>query len=294
VIPHDPDALDARDPAWVSRLAGFSWRVLRPWHRAEFLGVERVPEGPALYVGNHNAGTMTIDTWLALGALHRVKGLDAVPYALGHDAVMRLPVPGRWLQKVGGIRADPENAKRLLASGRSLLVYPGGDLEAMRPWRDRDRIVFGGRRGYVRLALEARVPIVPVVAAGAHGAFLVLSDLRWLARLLGTDRWARMKVFPATLTFPWGLTFGPAPPYVPFPTKVIVEVLEPLRFDPDGPEAARDEGYVASCAARVEGAMQEALTRLSERRRKTRWRLSPRDGRASPEPRPTRGRPSRS
>jgi hypothetical protein len=108
---------------------------------------------------------------------------------------------------------------------------------------------------------------VPLVAAGAHSTFLVLHDNRWLARLLGADRWARMKVWPLTLSIPWGLTFGPGVPYIPWPTRILVEVLEPIRFERAGDEAAADDAYVRQCADRVETAMQETLTRLAAERR---------------------------
>ncbi len=264
---HDPDRLDNRDPEALARFARWTWRTLRRWHRAEFFGLDRLPGGPALIVGNHNGGTMTVDSWLLMAAVFRSSGLDDMPYALGHDMVLGPPIPGAWLCGLGGVRASPDNARRVLEAGHKLLVYPGGDVEAMRPYRERDRIRFDGRKGYVRLALQSRVPIVPVVAAGAHATFLVLHSLPGLSRAIGADRWGRMKVWPATLSIPWGLTFGPAPPYLPLPTKIVCEALEPIELDPTGPEASEDEDYVAACAARVEDAMQEALTRLARYRR---------------------------
>jgi 1-acyl-sn-glycerol-3-phosphate acyltransferase len=146
------------------------------------------------------------------------------------------------------------------------MVYPGGDLDAMRPFRHRNRIVFGGRRGYMRLALREGVPIVPVVAAGSHATFIIIDDLRWLARLLRADRCLRIKVWPLTLSIPWGLTLGPLFFYIPFPVRIRVEVLTPMRFARAGEEAASDEAYVGACAAEVEGAMQAALDRLSSQK----------------------------
>jgi 1-acyl-sn-glycerol-3-phosphate acyltransferase len=136
----------------------------------------------------------------------------------------------------------------------------------MRPWRDRDKIRFAGRQGYVRLALSAGVPIVPVVAAGAQQTLVILSDGQRLARALGFDRLFRLKAWPIALALPWGLLIAPLP-FIPWPSRILIEVLPPIRFDRSGPKAAADAGYVTECAAQVEQTMQACLTRLAAKRR---------------------------
>ena len=120
-----------------------------------------------------------------------------------------------------------------------------------------------GHRGYVRTALRHDVPIVPVVGQGSHSTFLVVDDAKWLARLAGIDRLIRIKSWPITISFPWGLTFFPPPLYVPMPAKIRMEILPPIHFRRHGEAAARDEAYVAECAALVEARMQETLDRLA-------------------------------
>lgn len=148
-----------------------------------------------------------------------------------------------------------------------MLVYPGGDIDSWRAQRDRDKVVFGPRRGYIRLALREAVPIVPVISAGAHDTWYVLSDGRWLAKLLRVDRKLRLKAWPIVLSVPWGLTIGPPLPYLPLRTRIDQEVLEPMHFERTGEEAAADDEYVESCHRRVHGAMQRTLTRLAALRR---------------------------
>jgi 1-acyl-sn-glycerol-3-phosphate acyltransferase len=186
----------ARDPALLDRIAAFANGPLRAWHRAEVRGLDAIPTGPVLFVGNHNAATSTPDTWLALSALYAQRGLAGLPFGLAHSAVRSAPVLGPLMGRLGAVPAGHDHALSLFAAGHQVLVYPGGDVEAMRPFRDRDRLRFAGRRGYIRLALRAGVPIVPLVAAGAHATFIVLSDLPWLARALGVDRRFRLTVFP--------------------------------------------------------------------------------------------------
>ncbi len=257
---YDLDSLENRDPALIQRLHRWLARPLRRYFRAEVRGVGRVPSGAALLVGNHSGGLLSADTLLLGFALYEAHGLAGLPYGLGHD--LSLGLSRRLLAPLGGVRASHMNAARLFARGDKVLVYPGGDVEALRPYRHRDRVVFDGRRGYVRLALREGVPLVPVVAAGSHGALIVLDDLRPLARWLGLER-LRVKVWPLTLSVPWGLTLGPPPVYLPLPVRVLIEVLPAIRFERRGEEAATDEAYVAACAARVEGTLQETLTRLA-------------------------------
>jgi 1-acyl-sn-glycerol-3-phosphate acyltransferase len=263
---YDIDRLDNRDPDFVDFAYRACHGVLQRYFRSEVRGVEGIPPGPALYVGNHNAAPMTPDSFLFAFEVYRQRGLADLPYGLGHEHVIRIPGIHQLIVPLGAVKARHESAIRLFEQGHKVLVYPGGDVDSLRPWRDRARIVFDGRRGYVRLALTAGVPIVPVVAAGAHETMMVLGDAQWLVKLLRIDHWARVKRWPVALALPWGLMLGPGP-FLPFPSRILVEVLPALTFDRRGPEAAGDEAYVARCAAEVEGAMQEALTRLSVERR---------------------------
>jgi 1-acyl-sn-glycerol-3-phosphate acyltransferase len=137
----------------------------------------------------------------------------------------------------------------------------------MRPFRHRDRVVFNGREGYIRLALRHSVPVIPVVAAGAHSTFYIIDDLRWLARLTRADKVVRSKVLPLTLSIPWGLTLGAPFVYLPWPSRILIEVLEPIHFARTGAEAGADPAWVTECAALVESRMQATLTRLARERR---------------------------
>ncbi len=270
---YDIDSLDERDPARIELAYRWLHGALERYFRSEVRGLERVPEGAALYVGNHNSLAMTPDSFLFGAAVYRERGLAYVPYGLGHEVIINLPLLNQIIVPLGAVRASHELAHRLFAAGRKVLVYPGSDYDAGRSWFDRDRICFGGRRGYLRLALTAGVPLVPVVAAGAQETLVILTDGQWLARLLRADRWMRLKVWPMGLALPWGLM--PAPlPFWPWPSRILIEVLEPLRFERSGPEAAADDAYVEACAARVEQVMQAALTRLAAERRARRGRNS--------------------
>lgn len=264
---YDIDSLENRDPALIEQAFRLLARPLERYFRARVRGLERIPPGAGLYVGNHSSAMLTPDSFLFGAALYRRFGLRECPFGLAHEIAIRLPIIHQIVIPLGAVRASHENAHRLFERGHKVLVYPGGDVDSMRPFRDRNRVVFGGRRGYLRLALRERVPIIPVVSAGAHGTLIILDDLRPLANLLGLGRVLRAKVWPLALSVPWGLTLGPPIVYLPLPVKIWIEVLEPIRFERDGEEAAADERYVERCAERVEATMQAALERLDRERR---------------------------
>jgi 1-acyl-sn-glycerol-3-phosphate acyltransferase len=164
--------------------------------------------------------------------------------------------------RAGCLAASPASAARAFAAGNLVLVYPGSDRDTFRPFRARYRIELGGRVGFVRTALRARVPIVPVVSTGTHEQFVVLARGDALARALGLRRWLRTDVFPVALAVPWGLTSGFLP-YVPLPARTTLAFAPALRWPELPPAAADDPAVVARCYAEVRDAMQSALDRLA-------------------------------
>ena len=264
-VAYDVDSIDNRDPEFIHRLARAVGPLLERYFSPEVRGLEHIPQGAALYVGNHNGGLFPADSFIFGKRLIEALGVDAVPYGLAHDQAITVPGLQHILAPLGAVRASEGNAHRLFAAGKKVLVYPGGDLESLRPYRDRDRIVFGGRTGYMRLAIREGVPIIPVVAAGAHATFIILDDGRWLAKALRLDALLRLKAWPISLALPWGVMVGTLP-YFPLPTRILIEALPPVRFERSGPEAAADDAYVQAEDARLRARMQEVLTRLAAER----------------------------
>ena len=118
-----------------------------------------------------------------------------------------------------------------MRSGGIVLVYPGGVYDSYRPTRAQNVIDFNGRTGYVRTALQARVPIVPTVSIGGQESQLFLTRGTWLAKKLGLGR-LRSDILPVTLDFVFCLSVV-MPANMPLPTKIFVtrEVLEPIDID---------------------------------------------------------------
>jgi len=248
----DPDRVDARDPALIAAvLPALRWFV-RSYLGLRTHGVEHIPRRPALFVSNHNGGMIGPDMPCTLSVLWETLGPEAPLYALAHDFAMRhLPIFGRQIQRGGAIRATPDNALRILRTGGSVLVYPGGDLDAYRHSSRRDEIVILPRTGFARIARDAEVPIVPIVAHGAHRSALIFAEGKRVADRLRMQRWARLQRFPLALALPWGFAAGPWLPYLPLPFPITLRVLPPM-WVADGETAD-------AAAARVQAAMQSAL-----------------------------------
>lgn len=255
--------LDERDPDYIRENLPRLWLLSSLWFRGEVRGLGNIPEsGPVLLVGNHSGGNITPDTAVLTLAFSTYFGFERSFYQLAHNLVLSAPGLG-FLRKFGTVAASPENAERALKSGAALLVYPGGDHEVHRPSWEGNTINFDGRRGFVRLALEHDVPIVPVVAIGGQETALFLSRGEHLSKLLMLDRLLRLKVLPVSLALPWGVNVGDVLGHIPLPAKITVEVLPALHLrEHFGPDPDVDEVYEY-----VTATMQETLDALASERR---------------------------
>ena len=249
--------LDERDPDYIRDTLPRLWMLASLYFRAEVRGLQNIPEeGPVLLVGNHSGGNLTPDTHVFTLAFSTYFGVERRFHQLAHNLVLSMPGLG-MLRKYGTVAATPENAQRALDVGGALLVYPGGDYEVHRPTWDSAKVDFGGRRGFIRLAKERKVPLVPVVAIGGQETALFLSRGERLAKLFGLDRMFRLKVLPISLALPWGLNVGDMFGHIPLPAKITIQVLEPI----DVSRMDVDKAY-----ERVMTEMQTALTGLAEER----------------------------
>ena len=254
--PDDP--LDERDPAFIDATVEVYDALARPYFRHEIRGLEHIPaEGPVLLVGNHSGGTLIADTFVFAYAFYRHFGSGRLFHQLAHDVAVSLPVLAAGLRKYGTVPASHGNAERALERGAAVLVYPGGDYETFRPTWRQDRIEFGGRRGFLRLARKMGVPIVPVVAIGGQETALFVTRGERLARATGFDRLTRIKVMPFQIAPPFGVTLLDLPLRVPLPAKITVQVLEPIDLDEIDGQPAYEH---------VTGVMQDALTELDAER----------------------------
>jgi 1-acyl-sn-glycerol-3-phosphate acyltransferase len=260
---HPDDWLDAWDPDYIRRTLPALRAMSKLYFRAEVHGLDNIPaEGPILLVGNHSGGTLIADTFVFGQAFYDHFGPLRRFHQLAHDLVFRLPGVRASLSRYGTVPASPENMERALAREAALLVYPGGDHETYRPSWESGKIDFAGRKGFARLALEHGCPIVPVVAIGGQETALFLGQGRELARRLRLDSLLRVKVFPAQVAPPFGLTIMDLPGRVPLPAKIAIRVLPPIDLKRRlGAEPDPNDAYEM-----VTSTMQDALDELAAER----------------------------
>jgi len=255
--------LDERDPDYIRERLPQLWLAASIWYRGEVRGLGNIPDtGPVLLVGNHSGGNMTPDTLVFTLAFSSYFGVERAFYQLAHNLVLSMPWLG-FLRKFGTVAASPANARKALDSGAALLVYPGGDYEVHRPSWQGSRVDFGGRKGFIRLAIEQNVPIVPVVSIGGQETAFFLTRGERLARLLALDRVFRLKVLPISLALPWGVNVGDMLGHIPLPAKITIETLPPIDLREEfGPDPDPSEVY--DHLTRI---MQDTLDALASERR---------------------------
>jgi 1-acyl-sn-glycerol-3-phosphate acyltransferase len=250
--------LDERDPDYIRETLPRLWMAASLYFRAEVRGLQNIPEeGSVLMVGNHSGGNATPDTLVFSLAFSTYFGVERRFHQLAHNLVLSMPGLG-WLRKYGTVAATPGNAERALDKGAALLVYPGGDYEVHRPSWESAKVDFAGRKGFIRLAKQRGVPIVPVVAVGGQETALFLTRGERLASLLGIDRMFRLKVLPISISLPWVINVGDMFGHIPLPAKITVEALPAI----DVTDLDVDEAY-----DRILDAMQRSLTALQAERR---------------------------
>ncbi|RKI72558.1 acyltransferase [Corallococcus sp. AB049A] len=213
--------------------------------RVSVEGVDQVPRGASILVANHS-GALPYDGLVMAQALQRERPDLLESRWLVEDQVFHAPMLGTLFNRLGAVRASPENALRLLDEHRPLVVFPEGYQGASKPFAERYRLKRFGRGGFVKLALRTGAPIVPVAIVGAEETSPLLGRLP--GGFLG---------FPSLpLTAPG-----------PLPAKWTIRFGEPITMEGLAPESADDLGEVQRLTERTRESIQGMLQALLRERR---------------------------
>lgn len=260
-------SLDGPDETFMRYVQGPVWdRLCDHYFRLEIDGWERLPSEPSLLIGVHSGGALTMDAWTLVHAWNRRFGSERVLHGTAHDVLMAAPVLGEYFRMMGVIPASRKNVTGALAAGHDVVVWPGGEQDAMRSWAKRDTAVLAGRKGFIRQAMRSGVPIVPVATVGGHDTVFVLSEGRWIAKYTGLGKLLRGATIPIVLGPPFGIALEITPMHLPMPAKIRTEFLDPIEVDHD-PERLDDQDYVDDVYDRVQATIQDGMDRLAKRRR---------------------------
>jgi 1-acyl-sn-glycerol-3-phosphate acyltransferase len=118
--------------------------------------------------------------------------------------LMAGPLAGCFFRTMGALPAAPDSIAAALATSHDVALWPGGEIDSLRPWTKRDEAILAGRTGFVKLAINTGVPIAPIATVGGADAMPVLFRGRWLARVLRLNQLARLDVLPFAVSAPWG------------------------------------------------------------------------------------------
>ena len=244
----------------------YLWNPLMDWwFRMEIDGWENVPNHPSLLIGIHSGAPFVWDAWTVGIQWWRRFGTERPLHGTAHDALMAAPLIGKYFRAMGVLPAAPDSVYSALAEGRDVAVWPGGEVDSLRPWRERDKATLAGRSGFVKTAIRAGTPIVPIATVGGADAMPVLIKGDRLAKALRLDTVARLKVFPLAVSLPWGIAPA-ALPQIPLPAKIRTRFMPPVHVETD-PSLADDEEYVEQKYREVEQSIQSGMDALARRRR---------------------------
>jgi 1-acyl-sn-glycerol-3-phosphate acyltransferase len=257
--------LDGPDWVFMDRQK-YLWNPLMDyWFRMEIEGWEKLPDPPALLVGIHAGAPFVWDAWTVGVQWWRRFGSSRPLHGTAHDALMALPGVGAYFRRMGVLPAAPDSITAALAAGHDVALWPGGEVDSLRPWTKRDEAILAGRTGFIKLAIRSGVPIVPISTVGGPDSMPVLASGRRLAKLLALDKVARLKTFPIAIQVPWGIS--PALlPELPLPTKIRTAFQDPIELETD-PKRAEDDDYVSDSYDRVQESIQSGMDALARRRR---------------------------
>jgi 1-acyl-sn-glycerol-3-phosphate acyltransferase len=222
----DPFGLD---PQWAKYALATLGLLHRKYFRTEVNGIASVPAGRILLVANHS-GQIPIDASLIGAAMFMDAEPPRIVRAMVEKWAVSLPFVSLLFSRIGQVVGVQENAKRLLAQGEALLVFPEGARGISKTFDQRYKLTEFGL-GFMRLAIETDTPVVPVAVIGAEEQYVSVANLEAFAKVL------RIPAFPIIpqLLLPGG--------QLPLPTKYRLWFGEPMRFsgDPDDDDAVIDE-----------------------------------------------------
>ncbi|MFY2559515.1 1-acyl-sn-glycerol-3-phosphate acyltransferase [Corallococcus terminator] len=234
-----------KDPSLVQRLEPVLEFLYGQYWRVAAQGTDHIPGGAVILVANHS-GALPYDGLVMSLTLARERPDLRESRWLVEDQIFHAPVLGTLFNRLGAVRACPENALRLLDEQRPLVVFPEGYQGLSKPFAERYRLKRFGRGGFVKLALRTGAPIVPVAIVGAEETSPLLGRI------------------PASFL---GLPYVPLTPLGPLPAKWSIRFGEPIAMDGLPPEAADDLGEVGRLTERTREAIQGMIhTLLRERR----------------------------
>jgi len=162
----ETDATDitVRAPAWTHRL--YRWfvsLVLHSFSRLRVEGQQNIPQGPCIFAPNHQS---ILDGFYLACSLPSDRFRDTYYYVISKflENSLRRRFASRHnlvaMELNGDLRKSLKTLKEILRQGKSVAIFPEGT-------RSMDGTMGDFSPTFAQLAIQAKVPVVPVAIKGA-------------------------------------------------------------------------------------------------------------------------------
>jgi 1-acyl-sn-glycerol-3-phosphate acyltransferase len=237
------------EPGAVKNLLVPMVYAYRHYFRTEVHGIENVPEGRVLVIGNHAGNTFAWDGAMIAMSLFLEGEPPRLVRGMAEYYLPTIPFFNVLMHRMGSVVGRPETCRQLLENEEAVMVFPEGERGFVKTYAQAYELQRFGL-GFMRLALETGTPIVPVGIVGGEEQSPGIANPRRLGKLIGAP------AFPITATFP---LFGLAG-FIPLPVKFRLHYGEPLTFEGDAAEDdARIEKKVEAVKDAIRGLVQKGL-----------------------------------
>lgn len=241
----------------VERIKPFLDFLYFKYWRVRTTGISNIPnEGQALVVSNHS-GTVPYDGAMLGIAVANEHPVRQDTRFLVEDFVFHMPVLGSLIYRIGGVRACPENAERLLSTGHLVVVFPEGVKGIGKYFKDRYKLQRFGRGGFIKLCIKTKSPLIPVGIVGAEEIHPIIFKSNSLSKIIGVP------YLPITPTFPHLGLLG----CIPFPSKWSIHFGKPIDFSKYEQSTLQDEITIHKLSEMVRDHIQNILYEQLKRRR---------------------------
>lgn len=235
------------DPNTIKALAPIGIWLYRHYFRVETFGVENIPKGRMMVIANHS-GQLPFDAAMIETAFLLEPKEPRLLRGMVERWSAEIPFISTLFSRAGQVVGTPSTCQRLLENEEGVIVFPEGVKGISKLFSERYKLAKFGS-GFMRIALKAKAPIVPVALIGAEEQAPAIANFAQIANYL------KMPAFP--IVFPQIFP-------LPLPTKYRIYLGEPIFFKGDGLE---DDEEIQAMVSQVKDRIQSMLNHgLKERK----------------------------
>jgi 1-acyl-sn-glycerol-3-phosphate acyltransferase len=220
------------------------------YFRFQVEGLEHVPRGGRVVFAQNHSGWFPLEAFFLTFAVAEAQGIGRAPYFATAEAALAAPVLGAFLRRFGAVPASWfRRPERLPDAIECCGIFPEGVRGNCKPfWRAYQ--MRDWNRGFVRVAIARRAPVVAGAVLGGEECLPVGWTVRLLEPFIGSI--LPLPLTPLPLPASWKIVFHPA-----------------VRLDAP-PGAVTDQDYCTAVARRMQTVVQATLDREARGRVLTR------------------------